>query len=85
MTPPPTRRSGLGAPASCAPDRRWHATATIIGAAAVAVAALALVTDGVHFPSDVIASVVWTLAVAPAVRYLWVDLVMPRVPLLGTG
>jgi len=63
---------------------RWQATATTIGAVVVAVVAVALVTDGVHFPSDVIASIVWALAVAPAVRYVWVDLVMPRLPLLGT-
>ncbi len=47
---------------------RWQATATTIGAIVVAVVALALVTYGVHFPSDVIASIVWALAVAPAVR-----------------
>lgn len=65
-------------------NTRWQATATTIGAVVVAVVAVALVTDGVHFPSDVIASIVWALAVAPAVRYVWVDLVMPRLPLLGT-
>ncbi len=62
---------------------RWQAMATTIGAVAVVVVALALVTDGVHFPTDVIASVVWALAVAPAVRYLWVDVVMPRLPVVG--
>ncbi len=64
---------------------RWQSPATAIGAVVVAVVAVALVTDGVHFPSDVIASMVWALAVAPAVRYVWVDLVMPRLPLLGAG
>lgn len=63
----------------------WRTTATAIGAVGVAVVGVALVTDGVHFPSDVIASIVWALAVAPAVRYVWVDLVMPRLPLLGSG
>lgn len=64
-------------------DTRWRSTAATVGAVVVALVALALVVDGVHFPTDVAASVVWALAVAPAVRYLWVDLVMPRLPLLG--
>lgn len=62
---------------------RWRAIATTIGAVAVVVVAVALVADGVHFPTDVVASIVWALAVAPAVRYVWVDVVMPRLPLLG--
>ncbi|MEO3936962.1 phosphatase PAP2 family protein [Dermatophilaceae bacterium Soc4.6] len=63
---------------------RWWSIATSIAAVVVAVVAVSLVVDGVHFPSDVLASIVWALAVAPAVRYLWVDLVMPRLPLWGT-
>lgn len=63
---------------------RWQAAAATIGALVVLVVAFAVVTDGVHFPSDVIASIVWALTVAPAARYVWVDLVMPRLPVLGT-
>ena len=63
---------------------RWQAAAATIGALVVLVVAFALPTDGVHFPSDVIASIVWALTVTPAVRYVWVDLVMPRLPVLGT-
>ena len=62
---------------------RWQATASTIGAVVVAVVAVALVIDGVHYPTDVIASMVWALAVAPAARYVWVDVIMPRLPLLG--
>lgn len=62
---------------------RWRAAAAVIGALVVVVVAVSLVVDGVHFPSDVLASVVWALAVAPAARYLWVDVVMPRLPLVG--
>ncbi len=63
---------------------RWRTIARTVGALVVAVVAVSLVVDGVHFPSDVVASIVWALAVAPAVRYLWVDLVMPRLPLVRT-
>lgn len=63
---------------------RWRTTARTVGAFVVAVVAVSLVVDSVHFPSDVVASIAWALAVAPAVRYLWVDLVMPRLPLVGT-
>lgn len=63
--------------------RRWRSAATAIGVLLVVLVAVSLVVDGVHFPSDVLASVIWCLAVAPAARYLWVDIVMPRLPLLG--
>lgn len=65
---------------------RWRSAATltgVVGVLTVALVAVSLVVDGVHFPSDVLASVIWSVAVAPAARYLWVDVVMPRLPLLG--
>lgn len=62
---------------------RWRSAGAVTGVLIVAAVAVSLVVDGVHFPSDVVASVIWGVAVAPAARYFWVDLVMPRLPLLG--
>lgn len=39
----------------------------------------ALVIDGVHYPSDVVASIVWGIVVAPLARMLWVSVVLRRV------
>ncbi|TIH36169.1 phosphatase PAP2 family protein [Subtercola vilae] len=36
----------------------------------------ALVIDGVHFPSDVIASIVWGITVAPLIRIIWVAVIL---------
>ncbi|RKR73341.1 phosphatase PAP2 family protein [Frondihabitans australicus] len=57
---------------------RWSALATGLGAVVVVVVALCLVTDGVHYASDVIASIVWSLGVAPFVLELWNRYVLPR-------
>jgi len=57
--------------------RRW--LVGILGGVVVAVVGLALVTDGVHYPSDVIGSVVWAITVAPLARMLWVGLVIREV------
>lgn len=54
--------------------RRW--LVGILGGLVVAGVGLALVADGVHYPSDVIGSVVWAITVAPLVRMLWVSLVI---------
>lgn len=43
-------------------------------------ALLLLTIDGVHYPTDVTASVLWALAVGPLVRAVWVRIVLPRVP-----
>lgn len=53
-------------------------TAAVAAALLVASAALLLTIDAVHFPTDVVASVVWVLGVAPLVRALWVRVVLPR-------
>lgn len=55
-------------------------TVTVIGFVAVLVVAFSLVADGVHYPSDVIASVVWSVAVTPAVLHLVDRYALPRVP-----
>lgn len=50
---------------------RW--LAGIIGGLLILGASTALVIDGVHFPSDVIASIIWGIVVAPLVRMIWVS------------
>jgi membrane-associated phospholipid phosphatase len=59
---------------------RWHPILVGVGTALIVVVALALAVDAVHYPTDIAASVAWSLAVAPAARLVWVDWVMPRVP-----
>lgn len=56
--------------------RRW--LVAIIGGAVILVVGASLVTDGVHFPSDVIGSIVWAIAVAPLARMLWVSVILSR-------
>ena len=58
--------------------RRARTVAAIVGAIVVAIVAVALLIDGVHFPTDVLASIVWSLAVAPLVLMLWNRFVIPR-------
>lgn len=58
--------------------RRARAVAAVVGAIVVAIVAVALLIDGVHFPTDVLASIVWSLAVAPLVLMLWNRFVIPR-------
>lgn len=53
--------------------RRSRWIAGIIGALLIVGVATALVVDGVHFPSDVIASIVWGIVVAPLARTIWVS------------
>lgn len=55
-------------------SRRW--VVGVLGGLVIAVVGAALVIDGVHFPSDVVASIVWCIAVAPLVRLVWVTLVL---------
>jgi undecaprenyl-diphosphatase len=44
----------------------------------IVVVAFSLVGDGVHYPSDVLASILWSLGVAPLVLGLWNRYVLPR-------
>ena len=50
----------------------------IAGGIAVVVVGVLLVSDGVHFPTDVLASWVWSLALAPLVCAVWTWIVRPR-------
>ena len=56
---------------------RW--LARIIGGLLIIGVGVALVVDGVHFPSDVGASIVWGIAVAPLARMIWVSVVLRRI------
>ena len=56
--------------------RRSRWVAGIIGALLILGVGTALVVDGVHFPSDVIASIVWGIVVAPLARTIWVSVVL---------
>jgi undecaprenyl-diphosphatase len=65
---------------------RWRPIVVGTGTVVAVIVALALAVDAVHYPTDIAASVVWSLAVAPAARLVWVDWVMPRLPgLASTG
>ena len=50
----------------------------IVGGIAVVGIGVLLVSDGVHFPTDILASWVWSLAVAPLVCAVWTWIVRPR-------
>ena len=56
--------------------RRSRWVAGIIGALLILGVATSLVVDGVHFPSDVIASIVWGIVVAPLARTIWVSVAL---------
>lgn len=43
----------------------------VLGVVVLGLLTLALLSDGVHFPTDVFASVVWALTLAPLVRAVW--------------
>lgn len=62
---------------------RWFGLWVVVGVVLVLVVAVSLSIDAVHFPTDVAASIVWSLSVAPAVRVIGVDWVMPRIPFLA--
>ena len=64
-------------------DSRGRTVVVILGSLLAVLVALSLAIDAVHYPSDIAASVVWALAVAPAARLVWVDWLMPRVPILA--
>jgi membrane-associated phospholipid phosphatase len=50
--------------------------AAIVGGFLVIGVGTSLVIDGVHFPSDVIASILWGIAVAPFARMVWVSVIL---------
>lgn len=64
----------------------WHTRGRIVAliAAVVLVAGMicAVTILAVHYPTDALASVLWTVGVFPAARLVWVGLLMPLVPAL---
>lgn len=63
-------------------ETRWHRLVLTLGVVAIVVVFFAVSIDAVHYPTDALASILWSLAVAPGVRVVWVDWVMPRIPFL---
>jgi undecaprenyl-diphosphatase len=59
---------------------RWMPVGVVLGVIVVLGVATAVTIDGVHYPTDAVASIVWGVAVAPGARVVWVDWIMPRVP-----
>jgi len=60
---------------------RGTAYRAVVAAAAIiviAIVAFSLVSDGVHYPTDVLASIVWSIGVAPLVLGLLNRFVLPR-------
>jgi len=51
----------------------------VLGTVVTAVVGVAVVSDGLHFPTDVLGSIVWALTTAAAVRWLIVDVIASRV------
>jgi membrane-associated phospholipid phosphatase len=49
--------------------RRW--LVAIIGGLIVIGVVTALLVDGVHYPSDILASIIWSVTVAPLVWMIW--------------
>ncbi|SDB83604.1 undecaprenyl-diphosphatase [Raineyella antarctica] len=64
-------------------DTRWYRLTVALGTILAVVVGLSLMIDGVHYPTDVAASIAWSLAIAPAVRVVGVDLVMPQLRFLN--
>lgn len=64
---------------------RWSWLVVVLGSASTLVVAAAVVSDGLHFPTDALASIIWALAMAPTARWFVVDVVLRRVlPARGT-
>lgn len=54
---------------------RW--LVVVLGSLLVVVLSVALVVDGAHFSTDVIASIVWSTGLVPLVLFLWTRYVIP--------
>jgi undecaprenyl-diphosphatase len=63
-------------------ETRWHRLVLTLGVVAIVVVFFAVSIDAVHYPTDAAASILWSIAVAPGVRVVWVDWAMPRIPFL---
>jgi len=66
-------------------DSRWRLLVVVLGTLLAAVVAVSLAIDAVHYPTDIAASVVWSIAVAPAARIVWVDWTMPHIRFLASA
>ena len=60
-------------------DTRYSWAPVVFGVIGTAVVGLAVVSDGLHFPTDALGSVVWALTTAAAVRWIVVDLIAARI------
>jgi undecaprenyl-diphosphatase len=56
----------------------YRPVVAVVGIVVAVIVGLCLVSNGVHYPSDVIASAIWSLGVAPLVLGLWNRFVLPR-------
>ncbi|WP_052961530.1 MULTISPECIES: phosphatase PAP2 family protein [unclassified Leucobacter] len=59
-------------------DSRWEGVAIVGGVAFTLLVGAAVVSDGLHYPSDALASIVWGLAMAPTARILVADVALSR-------
>ncbi|WP_174604383.1 phosphatase PAP2 family protein [Cnuibacter physcomitrellae] len=59
---------------------RWRVPVVVGGTALILVVGVSLSIDAVHYPTDVVASIAWGLAVAPAARLLVVFLLAKLPP-----
>lgn len=60
-------------------DTRFAWAPIVFGVVGTALIGAAVVSDGLHFPTDVLGSVIWALTTAAAVRWIIVDLIAARV------
>lgn len=60
-------------------DTRFAWLPVVLGLVGTAIIGLAVVSDGLHYPTDVLGSVLWALTTAAAVRWLIVDVIASRV------
>lgn len=57
---------------------RGASIALINGTVSTVIVGLAVVSDGLHYPTDVLASIAWAIAMAPTARWVMVDVIAPR-------
>ncbi|MDP5228672.1 MULTISPECIES: phosphatase PAP2 family protein [Arthrobacter] len=57
---------------------RWVPLVAALGTVATVVVGLAVMVNGLHYPTDVLASILWSLAMAPTARWIVVDLILAR-------
>jgi len=59
-------------------DTHWAAAIAVAGVLATGLVATAVVSDGFHYPTDALASILWACAAAPTARWLVVDVLLAR-------